>query len=215
MSQDTPIRVAIVEDDRSTRDALMLIIDGTPGFACKEGFGSVEAALRRAPGPPLDVLLLDIELPGMPGSEGARLLRDQNPETAILMLTVFADDDTVFESIRNGAVGYLLKKTAPERLLSAIREVHNGGAPMSPEVARRVLELCRRTAPSPLGAELTPRELRVLGLLADGHGYQAIADQLGISLNTVRNHVRNLYERLHVHTRAEAVNKAHRRGLLR
>jgi DNA-binding NarL/FixJ family response regulator len=209
------IRVAIVEDDRRTRDALMLLIDGTPGFSCHDGFGSVEAALRQAPPAPVDVLLLDIELPGTPGPEGALLLRESHPEAAILMLTVFADDDKVFASIRNGASGYLLKKTPPDRLLTAIREVHNGGAPMSPEIARRVLRFCRETTPpAPDGHELTPQEVRVLGLLAEGHGYQAAADRMGISLNTVRGHVRSIYDRLHVHTRAEAVSKAMRRGIL-
>jgi DNA-binding NarL/FixJ family response regulator len=211
-----PIRVAIVEDDRRTREALMLIIDGTPGFRCVDGFGSVEAALRPSPRPVVDVVLLDIELPGMPGSIGVGPLREAFPEASILMLTVFADDDSVFESIRNGASGYLLKKTTPDRLLTAIRETHGGGAPMSPEIARRVLQFCQKAAPPPSGPpELTPQEIRVLALLAEGHGYQAAADELGISLNTVRNHVRNIYERLHVHTRAEAVSKALRRGILR
>jgi DNA-binding NarL/FixJ family response regulator len=210
-----PIRVGIIEDDRRTREALMLIIDGTPGFHCADGFGSVEAALRQSPPPTIDVLLLDIELPGVPGSVGVAQLREALPDTAILMLTVFADDDSVFESIRNGASGYLLKKTTPDRLLTAIRETHNGGAPMSPEIARRVLLFCQKAAPPPVRSpELTPQEIRVLALLAEGHGYQATADQLGISVNTVRNHIRNIYERLHVHTRAEAVSKALRRGLL-
>jgi DNA-binding NarL/FixJ family response regulator len=215
VSEPPPIRVGIVEDDRRTREALMLIIDGTPGFTCRAGFGSVEAVLRPHPNLPVDVMLLDIELPGMPGSEGAQLIRERYPETAILMLTVFTEDDTLFESIRNGATGYLLKKTPPDRLLTAIREAHAGGAPMSPEIARRVLQYCRQSTPQAAATpELTPQEIRVLGLLAEGHGYQAAADALGISLNTVRNHVRNIYERLHVHTRAEAVSKAFRRGLI-
>lgn len=217
MAEPTSIRVAIVEDDRRTREALKLLIDGTPGFACTETFGSVEAALRREPAAPVDVFLLDIELPGTPGSVGARLLGERHPDAVILMLTVFADEDLVFESIRNGASGYLLKKTVPDRLLGAIREAHDGGAPMSPEIARRVLQLCRRGAappPTPTAHGLTPRELSVLALISEGHGYQATADQLGISLNTVRDHVRSIYHRLHVHTRSEAVSKAIRRGIL-
>jgi DNA-binding NarL/FixJ family response regulator len=215
VTEPTPIRVAIVEDDRRTREALKLLIDGTAGFCCAETFGSVEAALRQDDGSAIDVLLLDIELPGIPGSEGARLLAERHPEATILMLTVFADDDLVFQSIRNGASGYLLKKTAPDRLLAAIREAHAGGAPMSPEVARRVLQLCRQVVPPPPPAhDLTPQEIRVIGLIAEGHGYQAVADLLGISLNTVRDHVRSIYHRLHVHTRSEAVSKAIRRGIL-
>jgi DNA-binding NarL/FixJ family response regulator len=206
--------VAIVEDDRRTREALMTIVDGTPGLRCKDAFGSVEAALRQDACLGIDVLLLDIDLPGMPGSVGARVLRDKYPGAAILMLTVFADDDTVFESIRNGANGYLLKKAAPDRLLSAIREAHDGGAPLSPEIARRVLQFCRQTAPLQREQELTPQEVRVLTLLAEGHGYGSAADQLGITLNTLRSHVRNIYERLHVHTSAEAVSKALRQGLI-
>lgn len=214
MTAKAPIRVAIVEDDRRTREALTMLVGGTPGFACEDGFGSVEAALRQSPRPAIDVFLLDIELPGTPGSLGAGLLRDAYPAASILMLTVFADDDTVFESIRNGANGYLLKKTTPDRLLNAIREAHAGGAPMSPEIARRVLQFCQRTAPPRRTEQLTPQEVRVLGLLAEGHGYQAAADELGISVNTIRNHVRNIYERLHVQNRAEAVSKALRQGLL-
>jgi DNA-binding NarL/FixJ family response regulator len=209
------IRVALVEDDRRTREALRLLIHGTPGFSCTEGFGSVDAALRQEPRPAIDVLLLDVELPGISGCEGARLLLERYPEATILMLTVFADDDKIFASIRNGASGYLLKKTPPGRLLTAIREAHGGGAPMSPEIARRVLQFCRESAPAAaLPHGLTPQEVRVLGLLADGHGYQAAADQLGISLNTVRDHIRSIYERLHVHSRAEAVSKAWKRGIL-
>jgi DNA-binding NarL/FixJ family response regulator len=214
VTEPTPIRVAIVEDDRRTREALELLIDGTPGFSCVESFGSVEAALRQDHGDTVDVVLLDIELPGTPGSEGARLLGERHPEATILMLTVFADADLVFQSIRNGASGYLLKKTAPDRLLAAIREAHAGGAPMSPEIARRVLQLCRQAPPPPSAHDLTPQEVRVLALIAEGHGYQAAAEQLGISLNTVRDHVRSIYHRLHVHTRSEAVSKAYRRGIL-
>ena len=214
MTGEPPIRVAIVEDDRRTREALTMIVDGTPGLRCKDAFGSVEAILRQDVCRAIDVLLLDIDLPGMPGSEGARVLHERYPGVAILMLTVFADDDTVFESIRNGANGYLLKKAPPDRLLSAIREAHAGGAPLSPEIARRVLDFCRQTAPPRREQQLTPQEVRVLTLLAAGHGYGSAAEQLGITLNTLRSHIRNIYERLHVHTGAEAVSKALRQGLI-
>jgi DNA-binding NarL/FixJ family response regulator len=210
-----PLRVAIVEDDRTTREALATLIDGTPGYRCVGRHGSVEEALRASWDGPTDVLLLDINLPGVSGSQGVRLLRERWPSTEVLMLTVYADEDKVFESICNGAVGYLLKKTPPARLLDAIREAASGGAPMSPEVARRVVMLFRRTAPA--GAEtelLTPQELRLLQLLADGHSYKAAAARLDISVNTVRTYIRTVYDKLHVHTKSEAVSKALRRGLI-
>ncbi len=132
-----PIRVALVEDDRATREGLGLLIDGTPGYRCIGMFRSVEEALRAGTSDTPDVLLLDIHLPGMLGSESVRLFRDRYPGAQILMLTVYDGQDKVFESICNGACGYLLKKTPPSRLLDAIREAHEGGSPMTPEVARR------------------------------------------------------------------------------
>ena len=211
-----PLRVTIVEDDRTTREALATLIDGTPGFRCVGQYGSVDEALRTARDRVADVLLLDVNLPGMSGSKGVRLFRERCPSTEVLMLTVYADQDTVFESICNGAVGYLLKKTPPGKLLDAIREAAAGGAPMSPEVARRVVTLFRKTAPAePQTEPLTPQELRLLQLLADGHSYQAAATRLDISVNTVRSYIRNVYDKLHVHSKSEAVSRALRRGLIR
>ena len=217
-SQQAPsgvLRVAIVEDDRTTRDGLATLIDGTPGYRCVGRHGSVEEALHMPRDPAADVLLLDINLPGIPGSAGVRLLREQYPSTEVLMLTVYADQDKVFESICNGASGYLLKKTPPAKLLEAIREAATGGAPMSPEIARKVVTLFRKTAPTAPDVDpLTPQELRLLQLLADGHSYQAAAERLAISVNTVRSYVRNVYDKLHVHSKSEAVSKALRRGLI-
>jgi len=208
------IRVAIVEDDRATREGLALLVDGTAGYCCRDTFRSVEEALR-ARGPSPDVLLLDIHLPGVPGSDGVKALQEKHPASVVLMLTVYEEQDLVFESICNGASGYLLKKTPPARLLEAIREAHTGGAPMSPEIARKVVHLFRRVAPPPPpDHRLTDQELRLLAHLAEGASYQACAAALGISINTVRNHVRSVYEKLHVHSKSAAVSRALKSGLL-
>jgi DNA-binding NarL/FixJ family response regulator len=209
------IRVAIVEDDRGTREGLAMLIDGTPGYTCAGAFGSVEEALGRIARQPADILLLDVNLPGIAGSDGVRLIREQAPALQVLMLTVFSEQDTVFASICNGACGYLLKKTPPARLLEAIREAHGGGAPMSPEIARKVVSLFQKTGPPvKVDAHLTPQELRLLRLLAEGHSYQAAADHLAISIDTIRNYIRSIYSKLHVHSRSEAVTKALRARLI-
>jgi DNA-binding NarL/FixJ family response regulator len=208
--------VAIVEDDVTTRDGLAALIEATPGYRCVGRYGSVESLLRASLDRPADVLLLDINLPGISGSEGVRLVRERWASTEVLMLTVYSDEDKIFESICNGAVGYLLKKTRAARLVDAIREAANGGAPMSPEIARKVVTLFRKAPPPaerPFEA-LTAQELRLLQLLADGHSYQAAGDLLAISLNTVRGYVRNVYDKLHVHSKSEAVSKALRSGLI-
>jgi DNA-binding NarL/FixJ family response regulator len=209
------LRVAIVEDDAMLRDALAALIDGTPGYRCVGRFGSVDELLRRTPGRTGDVILLDINLPGMSGALGVRLVRERWPSTEVLMLTVYSDENKIFESICNGAVGYLLKKTPAARLLEAIREATTGGAPMSPEIARKVVTLFRKAPPAERPSEaLTPQELRLLQLLADGQSYQAVAERLDISVNTVRSYVRNTYDKLHVHSKSEAVSKALRSGLI-
>ncbi len=203
------IKVALVEDDRRFREGLGMLIDGSLGFRLVGSFGSVEEALeaRRAEAP--DVLLLDIHLPGALGSEGVRSLIERWPGAIPLMLTVFEEEDHIFTALTNGAVGYLLKRTPPARLLEAIREAHGGGSPMSPEIARKVITLFRRTPP-PVRQEstLTSQETRLLTLIADGASYQAAGDRLFISINTVRQHIRSVYEKLQVHTKSEAVKKA-------
>lgn len=215
MNREELIRVVIVEDDRATRDGLAMLLDGTPGYQCVGKFGSVEDALRGWVEEPPHVLLLDIHLPGMTGTDGIRLLRERFPETQILMLTVYAHDDKVFESICRGAGGYLLKTTPPAKLLEAIREAVSGGAPMSPEIARKVIHMFQKYGPSgPIERRLSPQEARLIGLLAHGYSYQSIAEELDITINTVRNHIRSIYEKLHVHSRSEAVAKALRSGLL-
>jgi ribosome biogenesis GTP-binding protein YsxC/EngB len=154
-------------------------------------------------------LLLDIRLPGMRGCDGIGVLKEKFQSVQILMLTINADEDSVFESICKGACGYLLKNTPPARLLEAIRETHNGGAPMSPEIARKVVTLFQRTGPpEKIDERLTPQETRMLKLLVEGYTYQGAADLLKISVHTARNHIRSIYDKLHVHSKSEAVCKA-------
>jgi DNA-binding NarL/FixJ family response regulator len=163
-----------------------------------------------------DVLLADIGLPGMSGIEGVRRIHQRFPDLPILMLTVHGDSDSIFNAVCAGACGYLLKETPPDRLLASICELHTGGAPMSPGIARKVVLMFQKIAP-PNGEEiqLSTRQIEILRLLAEGHSYKATADLLGLGLDTVRTHVRKIYERLHVHSRSEAVWKALERGLLR
>jgi DNA-binding NarL/FixJ family response regulator len=210
-----PIKVAIIEDERRTRECLAAIVGGTPGCSTVGSYGSMEEALKELERAPPDVALSDIGLPGMSGIEGVRRLKAWHPATHILMLTVYDDDTHIFEAICAGASGYLLKDTPPARLIDAIREVHDGGAPMSPDIARRVVTMFQRIAPprhSP--ADLTPRELEVLRLLAEGHSYKTAADALDVSLDTLRSHIRSIYDKLHVHSKSEAVLKAFKTGLL-
>lgn len=215
METEKPVQVVIVEDDRAVREGLGMIINGTPGFSCGGTYRSVEEALRLMPAASSDVMLLDIHLPGMLGSDGVLVFREKYPSMQILMLTIYDGQDMVFESICNGACGYLLKKTPPAKLLDAIREAHEGGAPMSPEIARKVVNLFRRTGPlAKMDDNLTPQETRLLQLLADGYSYQAAGGQLNISINTVRNYIRSIYEKLHVNSKSEAVSKALRSRLI-
>ena len=209
------IRVAIVEDDRATREGLGVLINGTPGHKCVATFRSVEEALRRADGDAPDVLLLDIDLPGMSGADGVGLLKEKYKPVEILMLTVHAEEDKVFESICNGACGYLLKETPPARLLEAVAEARVGGAPMSPEIARKVVKLFQRTGPpEKFDEQLTPQEIRLLKLFVEGYSYRGAAERLNISVNTVRDYIRSIYDKLHVHSKSEAVSKALRSRII-
>lgn len=210
------IRVMIVEDEPDIRSALAALIGATPGYRCVSSFGSMEEALGGAGQTPPDVVLLDIGLPRISGIEGARLLKDRWPGIAILILTVYDDNNRIFDALCAGACGYLLKNTPPAKLLESIAEVAQGGAPMSPDVARRVVELFRRVRP-PDEAEhnLTPHEIRLLKLLVEGHSYKTAAAQLSCSYHTVCFHMRRIYDKLHVHSKAEAVAKALRAGMVR
>ena len=215
MPDAVSLAVGIVEDDRGTREGLAALVGGTPGFRCVGTFASVEDALRGLAAAVPHVLLLDIHLPGLSGSEGVRLLRDRYPVTQVLMLTVYAEEERVFESLCNGACGYLLKKTPPARLLEAIVEAHKGGSPMSPDIARKVVGALQRTGPLEKPDQaLTPHEARIIRMLAEGDSYQEVGDRLGITVNTVRNYIRRIYEKLQVHTKSAAVSKALRTRLI-
>jgi DNA-binding NarL/FixJ family response regulator len=208
-----PIRVAVVEDDRRLRDALALLLGGTPGYACVGVFGSMEEAARAAPSAAPDVVLLDIHLPGERGSTGVARLLERWPGAAVLMHTADEESDLVYESLTHGATGYVLKRTPPARLLESIAEARAGGAPMSPEIASKVIRQFRRIAPPAEAVErLSPQESRLLAAIAAGKSYKEAAVELDVSINTVRAHIRSVYEKLQVHTKSEAVSKALRSG---
>lgn len=193
-----------------------MLIDGTTGYRCVGAFGSMEEALRGFPQPAPAIALVDIGLPGMSGIEGVPLLRERFPETTFLVLTVYGDDDRIFNALCAGASGYLLKKTQPARLLEALRDAAEGGAPMSPEVARRVIGLFSRLRPAEKAEHnLTPHEVRLLQLFAEGHNYKTAAGQLNVSPNTIAFHMKHIYEKLHVHSKSEAVAKALRSQIVR
>jgi DNA-binding NarL/FixJ family response regulator len=210
-----PIRVALVEDQNVTREGLSLLIAGSPGFEICSKYDSMEHVLEQILDHPPDVLLADIGLPGMSGIEGVRRIHELMPKLAILMLTVHEDSDSVFQAVCAGACGYLLKETPPARLLESIRELYDGGAPMSPGIARKVVLMFQKAAPSKEDMQLSQRQLEILQMLAEGHSYKACAIALDVGLDTVRSHIRKIYERLHVHSRSEAVGKALHGGLLR
>jgi DNA-binding NarL/FixJ family response regulator len=209
------IRVVIIEDQQEMRDGLAALIQRSEGFQCAHRFSSMEEALERMESD-ADVALVDIGLPGMSGIEGLPLLKERFAGLQILMLTVYSDDDRIFQAMCAGACGYLLKKTPPPRLLESVREVAAGGAAMSPEVARRVIDLFRQFRPPPQDAcNLTAQETRLLKLLGEGHHYKTASAAMGISVHTVGFHMRRIYGKLQVHSKSEAVAKAFREGLLR
>ena len=212
---DALVRVMLIEDLREVRESLMILIDGTSGFACVGSYRSMEEALAARLRERPDVILTDIGLPGMSGIEGISFLRTRYPDTPILALTVYDDNRNVFNALCAGASGYLLKNTPPARLLDSLREVVGGGAPMSPEVARRVVELFREfRPPTDAPCRLTPRETEILKLLVKGHHYKTAAAELGIESSTVSFHLKNIYQKLQVHSKTEAVAKALRERLV-
>jgi DNA-binding NarL/FixJ family response regulator len=202
------IRVAIVDDDEGIRSSLSALIKRAPGFRLVGEYANAETALKEIPQHLPDVVLMDINLPGMKGYECVRRLKEAQPTVQFLMLTVYEDSDSLFNSLRAGASGYLLKRTATARLLEAIRDVFDGGAPMTPQLARRVVQFFTRPATLDSGlAKLTAMEREFLDQLAKGYAYKEIADRMNISIDTVRSYVRTVYEKLHVHSRTEAVVK--------
>jgi DNA-binding NarL/FixJ family response regulator len=208
------IQVALVEDDAGVRANLAAMLNASPGFHCQAAYIDGASALRGIATAHPDVVLMDINLPGMLGPECVRQLQTVAPGLPVLMLTVYDDSEQIFKSLMAGATGYLLKRTPQDKLLEAIREVDSGGAPMSRQIARRVVRFFREIEQMPATAArapelrtLTEREERVLAGLAKGLAYKEIADVLNIGFETVRTHVRSIYEKLHVHSRTEAVLK--------
>jgi DNA-binding NarL/FixJ family response regulator len=210
------IGVAIVEDQQEIREGLRFLIDHTPTYRCTGAFDSMEAAFPPLSANPPDIVLMDLGLPGISGLEGIRRLKQRFPQIHLVALTVYEDDDRIFEALCAGASGYLLKKTPPARLIECLQEVAAGGAPMSPEVATRVIALFREFRPSSQAEHrLTPHEVRLLGLLAEGHNYKTAAVVLGSSVNTVAFHMKHIYAKLQVHSKSEAVAKALRDRIVR
>ena len=209
------ITVVIVEDERDVREGLAILIDGAPGFRCVSCYRTMEQALARLDVDRPDVLLTDLALPGMSGIDGIAAARKTHPHVPVLALTVFDTDDKVLNALCAGASGYVLKNTPPSRLLESLQEVAAGGAPMSPEVARRVVRLFREFRPAKEATyHLTPQENELLKLLADGHHKKTAAHAMGISINTVSFHLKHIYEKLQVHSKTEAVAKALRERLV-
>jgi DNA-binding NarL/FixJ family response regulator len=210
------IKVAIIEDHHKFRECLEFLLNNTEGYCCTGSFRTMEDALARIGDGLPDLALVDIGLPGMSGVEGVKLLKERYPGLLLLMNTVYDDDERIFEALCAGASGYLLKKMPPARLLESIKEAVDGGAPMSPEVARRVIALFRDIRP-PERADyhLTPHETRLLKLLAEGHSYKTAAAELGVSVKTISFHLQHIYEKLQVHSKSEAVAKALRQRLIK
>jgi DNA-binding NarL/FixJ family response regulator len=200
------ISVSIVEDDAEVRTSLARLIDGSSGCRCVSRHASAENALQEIPTIKPDVVLMDINLPGINGVECVRRLKPQLPATQIIMLTVYQNTENIFDALAAGATGYMLKQTPPDELLVAIREVHAGGSPMSSHIARKIVQSFRQVAPpAPEAQSLTPREVQVLDLLARGFRYKEIAETTKTTYATVHTHIRHIYEKLQVRSRTEAV----------
>ena len=200
------IKIAIVEDNATTREVLKEVVEQVPEYVCVGVYDTAEAALRRLPKRLPDVLLMDIQLPNMSGIECVGQLKKMFPEMLVIMVTVYEDPDRIFSALRAGASGYLLKRTAPEEIIAAIREVSSGGGPMSGEIARKVIEYFgRQMNPAPEVECLTFREKEVLDLLANGFSNKEISSRMFVTVDTVRWHLNHIYSKLHVHSRTEAI----------
>lgn len=212
------INVVIVEDNFNIREGLAALINGTEGYICTGAFGNCEDFLKKLPNLEVDVALMDIGLPGINGIEGVIRARKIKNDLDILMLTVYKESKVVFEALCAGACGYLVKNTPPTRLLEAIKEVYEGGSPMSSMIARQVITVFqqnkKKAVDEKINYNLTDREKEVLSKLSEGDNYKQIADSLFISVDTVRHHIRNIYKKLHVHSQSEAVAKAIRKGII-
>jgi DNA-binding NarL/FixJ family response regulator len=200
------ISISIIEDQPEVRESLVACLGNEPGLRCVGAHATAEAGLRDIPKEHPDVVLMDINLPGMNGIQCVARLKKRLPEVQVLMLTTYDDGDLIFDSLRAGANGYLLKNIPQEEMVQAVLQVHAGGAPMSLQIARKVINHFHQTKPASELGQLSVRELEILRLLAKGQRYKEIADQLSISIGTVRTHISNVYEKLHVHSRTEATN---------
>ena len=209
------IRVAIIEDQRDIREGLSVLIGGTAGCQITASFATMEDAVERIGQDLPDIALVDLGLPGMSGIDGIRLLKPRYPGLQFLVLTSYQDDQRVFAAVCAGACGYLLKKTPPGRLLDSIQELYDGGAPMTPEIARQVVELFQNNAPPAQSQHrLTPQELRLLKLLVDGHTFKTAAFEMTLTVHAISFHSRNIYGKLQVHSKSEAVAKALRQRIV-
>lgn len=216
MTLEGDIKVAIIEDRREIREGLAVMINFTDGFSCVGSYRSVEEALHRIDSALPDVVLSDIGLPGMDGIEGVRILKERYPSMTILMLSVYDDNERIFDALCAGATGYLLKKTPPAKLMESLKDAMNGGSPMSPEIARKVVTIFRDfRPPERVDYDLTPHEVRLLKLLVEGHSYKTAALELGVTVNTVSFHLKSIYEKLQVHSKSEAVAKALQHRLIK
>jgi len=216
MTENRIINTIIVEDQRDLREGLQTLINFTPGFKCSGAFRTMEETIARIKYDLPDVVLSDIGLPGMSGIEGIKILKENYPDLIILVLTVYDDNEKIFDALCAGASGYLLKQTEPAELLKSVKEAVAGGAPMSPAVAARVIKLFREVRPPErVDYDLTPHETRLLKLLVEGHNYVTASEELKISYNTIKFHVRNIYDKLQVHSKSEAVAIAMRDGLVK
>jgi DNA-binding NarL/FixJ family response regulator len=204
------IRVAIFEDNNSLRNGLYQLIDGSSDFECVGAYPDCSAILKHIETIKPDVVLMDIQMPGISGIEGVQIVKDKYPDIKILMQTIFEETEKIFQSICAGASGYILKNTPPSRILEAIRETYEGGAPMSPSIATKVLKIVQNpsSAVQKISFNLSEREKEILTCLVKGMSYKLIAGSCFISIDTVRGHIRNIYEKLHVHSKSEAVVKA-------
>jgi DNA-binding NarL/FixJ family response regulator len=202
-----PIRICIVEDLEEVRKGLTAIINMTEGFRVVEAFGNAEAMLAEGVDLNPDIVIMDIHLPGMDGIECIKLMREKNPGIQFMMFTIYENSDIVFKALEAGATGYLLKNSSPAKIIESLRELHQGGSPMNAEIAKKLVVRFQKTSNAANEYHLTPKEQQVLELMAKGYLYKEIADELNNTVNTIKQHIRNIYEKLHVQNKAEAISK--------
>lgn len=205
------LKIGIVEDDNRIREGMAVLINGSEGFSCTDVFESAEEAIKEIPKLNLDVVLMDIHLPSKSGIDCIEELVPLCGNTQFIMFTSFEDTELVFKALKAGAIGYLTKTTQPSKILDALMEVHKGGSPMSSHIARKIVTSFHTSETNSVLKKLSDREKQILDLLSKGYRYKEIADQLFLSTETVRTHIRNIYEKLQVNSRTEAINKAYKK----